>query len=216
MISQAHFIPTDQDELEAEYLLKRNRLHFVRIGFFTLVLAGSLAAVGCTAHPLLVYHRSHAQVDWWLPLWPQHFDLRPTVALCVAGGVTAGLNLVGLVVALVPSPRPRTKLLNIITAVAGIVGLVVTVFGVAYFNALDGKRGRDTLLSWTCQWSDVVKSAPADFRRICIESKFSLDMMVLLVIFEVMTLGLAAWGFYMELKMAKARRRANEKVDDLS
>ncbi|KAI9701176.1 MAG: hypothetical protein M1836_001845 [Candelina mexicana] len=102
------------------------------------------------------------------------------------------------------------------TAVAGSCGLVVSAFGVAYFNALDGKRERDTLLSWTCQWSEVVKSAPADFGRICIESKFSLDMVVLLIIFDVLTLGLAAWGFSMELKMAKARRSANEKVDQLS
>ncbi len=103
MISQDHFIPTDQDVLEAEYLIKRNRLRYVRIALFALVLVSSLAIVGCTAHPLLVYHRSHAQVDWWLPLWPQHFDLRPTHALVAAASAIAGMSLLVLEVSLVPS-----------------------------------------------------------------------------------------------------------------
>lgn len=41
-------------------------------------------------------------------------------------------------------------------------------------------------------------------------------MMVILIILEVTTLGLAAWGFFMEMKIAKSRRRANEKVDEIS
>ncbi|KAI9810757.1 MAG: hypothetical protein M1827_006095 [Pycnora praestabilis] len=219
MGSPTHFISTASDEREAVYLRNRNLLNRARIALAVVVLAASLAIVGCTAHPLHIYGQTHLSVSWWLPLWPEHFELRATRGLLGCAVVMAVVSVGYLGVAMVPSPRPRTTLLNHLAALTGTLSLFLSIFSVVFFEVLDGKRDTDTLLSWTCRWNNTVKGAPTDFGRICAESRFSIYTMIILIAFSFVMLGLAAVGFVMEKNITKARAlRQEEKggVEELS
>ena len=77
-----------------------------RIAISTLLVAAGAAIVGCEGHALHTYNATNLNDQWFLPLWPQHFDLRPTVTILAAGAIILGLNLVYLVSACIPYVSP--------------------------------------------------------------------------------------------------------------
>lgn len=52
-----------------------------RISLAALSIALSIATMGLSAHALSVYERTHVAANFHLPLWPEKFDVQPTVAL---------------------------------------------------------------------------------------------------------------------------------------
>ena len=80
-----------------------------RIAISTLLVAAGAAIVGCEGHALHSYNSTNLSNQWFLPLWPQHFDLRPTVTILAAGAVILSFNLFYLISACIPyvsSPSP--------------------------------------------------------------------------------------------------------------
>lgn len=77
-------------------------LHLAQAVIVGLCAALSIAILGTSAHTLDVFNKQQTSNPWWLPLWPQHFDVHGTKALIGASTTTFVLSVVFLVVALVP------------------------------------------------------------------------------------------------------------------
>jgi len=57
-----------------------------RVGVTALALLMGLSVLGVSANTLRVHHNTNISSDYFLPLWPEEFSIRPTMAL-VAGSV---------------------------------------------------------------------------------------------------------------------------------
>ena len=91
------------DEQESKYLARSRSLHWVKLGLGLVILAAGTTVVGCQAHGLHYYNDTKGYEKWWLALWPENFDLRPTQALLSGGIVIMISTLAFLIVAAFPS-----------------------------------------------------------------------------------------------------------------
>lgn len=66
----------------------------VRVGLTALALLCGLTILGTSSDALMVYNTTNVS---HLPLWPQQFDLRPSVALVVGSVIVVLTNIVSLV-----------------------------------------------------------------------------------------------------------------------
>lgn len=96
--SQAYAFDFEVDSQDT-YLQSRVRmlrvLDSVRIGITSLALLMGLSILGVSADTLAVYNKTN--VGPLLPLWPDDFNLKPTVALVVGSTIVFLVNLVSLV-----------------------------------------------------------------------------------------------------------------------
>lgn len=92
--------------IEARYLTRVRVLHYVRIALSILSIGLGAAIMGGEGHALQSYKSTHLTDEWWLPLWPQHFDLRSTITLIIGSALVTSFSLAYLVVALLPSVSP--------------------------------------------------------------------------------------------------------------
>jgi hypothetical protein len=77
-------------------------LHLAQTVITGLCIALSVAILGTSAHTLDVFNKQQSSNPWWLPLWPQHFDVHGTKALVGSSTATLVLSLVFLVGSVVP------------------------------------------------------------------------------------------------------------------
>lgn len=68
----------------------------VRVGLTVLALLAGATVLGISADALAVYSATHVAADFYLPLWPENFDLQPTVALCVGSAIVVVASFVSL------------------------------------------------------------------------------------------------------------------------
>ncbi|GKT43948.1 uncharacterized protein ColSpa_04129 [Colletotrichum spaethianum] len=74
-----------------------------RVSFTALALLASITVLGVSADALAVYDATHVPAHYLLPLWPDAFDLRPTVALVVGSSILIVANIVSLLFSRVQS-----------------------------------------------------------------------------------------------------------------
>jgi hypothetical protein len=152
----------------------------VLIGLCTVL---SIAVLGTSAHTLSVFHKNQSSNPWWLPLWPQHFDIHGTEALVGSSTSTVVLLTVYLVATLVP----KFNLINKPT-LRGLLGLgttippaIVALITVIYCHMLnDDTPELDTIQTWTCKYKDSLplqqdlvmpsNMGNSNFEKICTES----------------------------------------------
>ena len=128
-------------------------------------------------------------------------------------------------------------LYNILFAMASVVGVVLSIFALAFNLTLSNpstKHQRDTLQSWTCKFSHSATSfesdakqlgipmyindgmtIPAGFKRLCAESEVSVGFMIALLVLELAGCTVAGFGILLERNMSKARQEryaSNEKT----
>jgi hypothetical protein len=77
-------------------------LHVAQSVLVGLSLALSIAILGTAAHTLDVFNKQQSSNPWWLPLWPQHFDVHGTKGLVGSAATVTVLSIAFLVAALVP------------------------------------------------------------------------------------------------------------------
>lgn len=102
----------DPQDLQFQSRLKVLRLvDSVRIGLTGLSLLCAITILGTSADSLAVYNTTHLPSDFNLPLWPDNFDLRPTIALVVGSVIVLLTSIVSLLfgkvqtVSIVQKPR---------------------------------------------------------------------------------------------------------------
>ncbi|KAI9802148.1 MAG: hypothetical protein M1833_002069 [Piccolia ochrophora] len=235
MYPNSHFVPTAADEREAQHLLNRRRLRHLRSGLNVLALILSIAILGCTGHAYQIYNDTSFAARYWLPLWPKDMDIRPTHAMIASSTIIAFMSLSVLAVTFVPTPHSRITLLNHLSALTGVNGLILAVFNVAYNQTASA----DTIMSWSCRYTYASSESHVNYQRACDETvRFppllriltllhdstlsfvqvaSFDMMVALIGVETLVLASAALGFWMESRIDKMRRaELGKEVDQVS
>lgn len=76
-----------------------------RTALTVLALCCGITVLGVSADALRTYDATHLPGEFLLPLWPDEFDLRPTVALCVGSTIVTLANVVSLVFSRVKTVR---------------------------------------------------------------------------------------------------------------
>ncbi|KAK4225509.1 hypothetical protein QBC38DRAFT_482735 [Podospora fimiseda] len=175
-------------------------LNSALLGLNSLSLLMGLTILGVSANTLKVHHRtSLPEQEYFISLWPEEFNIRPTVAL-VAGSVFVVLsNVISLVCGKLSSMRSKQVLINTTCAIMGLIAALVAVI---LFYAVNASESVDTFTSWTCRWKHVAMSQEPHWGTLCEQSYAALYLGVLLIPLEVVSIGLGVWigrlGGYVE------------------
>ncbi|KAF1994547.1 hypothetical protein P154DRAFT_447374 [Amniculicola lignicola CBS 123094] len=162
-------------------------LHLAQSVLVGLSLALSIAILGTAAHTLAVFNKQQSSNPWWLPLWPQHFDVHGTKGLVGSAATVTILSIAFLVAALVPKfnllGRPTLRaLLGLGTAFPS---ALITLITLIYAHILNSDAPEiDTIQTWTCKYkgsSPLEQDIPlpkgmgnGNFGSLCQQSKFTL------------------------------------------
>jgi len=97
--------------------------------------------------------------------------------------------------------------LNIVSTVLSFIclamSLFTTIFASIITNNLSYSTSQGTLNSWTCKWQGLESVAPANFTAICNEGLAALDLVMFLVVMEVLAVCVAAWGWWVEMRIKR-------------
>ena len=67
-----------------------------RAGTTVLALLMGLTVLGISGNTLRVYNDTHVAHEFLLPLWPDNFNVRPTVSLVIGSAIVLVANLVAV------------------------------------------------------------------------------------------------------------------------
>ncbi|MCJ1269814.1 hypothetical protein MMC22_009707 [Lobaria immixta] len=194
-------------------------LSSIRVATSLITLALSIAIIACADNSLRAYTSTNFGGEWFLPLWPAKVDLRPTHAVLACGVVILVSSVAYLAAALFPSPRPKIHLLNITSTVLSFVGLFITLFTTIFASTINShlsdNNGSGTLMTWTCKWQGLESIAPQQFEKICTETMVSLDLVILLLIFELFAVAVTGWGWWVETRIKRGSDQNNIKLERL-
>ncbi|KAK7953610.1 hypothetical protein PG996_014502 [Apiospora saccharicola] len=175
-----------------------------RVGLTALALLCGLTILGTSGDALMVYNSTSVSPNFQLPLWPRHFDLRPSVALVVGSVIVVLTNIVSLVFSKVKMLRNGTSLHTPLTFAAPFVGFVAVMISMIFFYAVNASTTVDTVQSWSCQWESVSMQMKPHFGAICKETKTALYLSIILIPVEAFVLSLAGYQMMLERKAAGA------------
>lgn len=68
-----------------------------RVGLTVLALLSGITVLGTSGHALDVYNTTSVSTSFLLPLWPDEFDARPTVALVIGSTIVILTSIISLV-----------------------------------------------------------------------------------------------------------------------
>ncbi|TEY60194.1 hypothetical protein BOTCAL_0184g00150 [Botryotinia calthae] len=143
-----------------------------------------LAIMATSANALQVFHSTHLGADFRLPVWPQSFDLKPTITGVVCGVLVFVMNSVALVGQFVPALKRNPLALP--TLIPLVIALLAAVVASAIpFNALTSST-KWTVQTWSCQWSNISTSASPHWGTLCSESRAAGIMSVCVIPFDVL------------------------------
>ncbi|KAI2623869.1 hypothetical protein GGS26DRAFT_212476 [Hypomontagnella submonticulosa] len=194
---------SDVDPQEFQYQKHMKKLRLVdsaRIGLTVFSLLCGLTVLGTSGDTLAVYNTTHLSSDFHLPLWPDQFDLRPTVALVVGSSILVIANIVSLLFSKVKVLRNRTSVHTSLSFVAPFFGFTAVMIGMIFFYAVNASTTNDTLQSWSCQWGYASMDAKPHFGTLCKESQTALYLSVILVPIELIVLTVAGYQSILERK----------------
>lgn len=184
----------DPQDLQHQSRLKSLRLvDSIRIGLTGLSLLCAITVLGTSADSIAVYNATHLPSEFNLPLWPDTFDLRPTIALVVGSVIVFLTSIVSLVFGKVQTLRNRSTIHTPLTFATPSVSFIAVMIAMIFFYAINASTTADTLQSWSCQWEFVNLSAKPHFSTLCKESKTALYLSVILVPLELVIFTLAGY-----------------------
>ncbi|KAI1106259.1 hypothetical protein F4804DRAFT_51104 [Jackrogersella minutella] len=191
----------DFNDLEYQRYQKKIRLvDSARIGLTTLVLLCGLTILGTSADTLAVYNATHVPSDFHLPLWPDQFDLRPTIALVVGSSIVVVTHSMSLLCSKIKMLRNLTAVYTSLSLTAPFVGFTAVMISMIFFYAVNASTTDDTVQSWSCQWKIASMSAKPHFGTLCDESRTALYLSVVLVPVELIVFTIAAYQSILERK----------------
>jgi hypothetical protein len=196
--SASSFEGASQD-LHLESKMRSARLvDSARAGTTVLALLMGLTVLGVSGNTLRVYNDTNVSPEFMLPLWPDAFNARPTVALVIGSVIVFIANIIALCFSHVGSLRAKTTLHTATTLLAPVLGLAGALIAVIFYYAANASDTADTFLSWTCRWQDVPMTQAPRWDTLCQQSHAGLYLAILLIPVEVAALALAAFQMKVE------------------
>ncbi|PSN75043.1 hypothetical protein BS50DRAFT_567793 [Corynespora cassiicola Philippines] len=183
-------------------------LHLAQAGITGVIVAFSIAILGTSAHTLDVFNKQQTSNPWWLPLWPQHFEVSGTKALLASSVVTLVLSGTFLIMSLVPKLNlaNRHTLRALLALGTTLPTGLLTLVTIIYAHILNNNAPElDTIQTWTCKYKDSrpLQQDPqmpsnmgnGNFSGLCRESKFALygTLTVFLLLGASMGLSIVTW-----------------------
>ncbi|KAK4074379.1 hypothetical protein V8C40DRAFT_245400 [Trichoderma camerunense] len=181
-----------------------NVVHGGRIALTILALAAGITVLGVSANSLMVYHQTYLPSDFYLPLWPSQFDLRPTAALVAGGVVVTVTNIVSLLFSKIQALRSLTGPHAIASLAAPAAAFIASLVAMSLFYAANASSTVDNLQSWTCRWNDVPMTMQPHFGTLCKQNQAGVVLSVLLVPLEAAILAVAGYQAVLERQATKA------------
>jgi len=198
----------------------------VRLGLTTVALLAGISIVGTSGDTLSVYNTTTLADNYNLSLWPNEFDLRPTIALITCGAIVFVASTASIVASKLPPVSilaTRYPLLHLLTLATQLrnnpivqtstsfliptICLIAALIGTSFFYGVNSSNTVFSLQAWSCQWSDINMNTKPHWGSLCKESKAALYLMVMVVPLEVLVLGTAAWGAFAGKKQLIVRER---------
>jgi hypothetical protein len=196
--SASSFEATSQD-LHLESKMRTVRVvDSARAGTTVLALLTGLTVLGISANTLRVYNHTHVAHEFMLPLWPDDFNIRPTVSLVVGSVIVFIANAVALCFSHVGALRARKTAHTSSTLLAPLIGLAGALVAVVFYYAVNASDVSDSFLSWTCRWRDVPMSQAPHWGTLCQQGHAGLYLAILLIPVEVVALALAVFQMKVE------------------
>ncbi|KAJ5126545.1 hypothetical protein N7448_007324 [Penicillium atrosanguineum] len=205
----------ESSDMQESAFLKRSRaIHLGRLSLSFLILTGAIATIACEAVPFRHYTSTAKWASAGLALWPLNFDLRPTIAAMSCGCVIAVLNLIYVVIALLPSPHSRIRVLNTCASTSAIAGFITALIGLLFIIYLpssaypSGFTENETLYSWTCKWKNTSSTTtPLHFSRDCHNTRAGFALLCFLLGLEIVMGVGAALGSYFQRDVSRRREQ---------
>ncbi|KAK4043965.1 hypothetical protein C8A01DRAFT_31838 [Parachaetomium inaequale] len=189
----------DSQDLHLQSKMRTARMvDSARVGTTVLALLIGLTVLGISANTLRVYQDTHVAHEFMLPLWPDEFNIRPTVSLVVGSVIVFVANVVALCFSHVGALRAKTTAHTSATFLAPLVGLAGALVAVVFYYAVNASDVSDSFLSWTCRWRDVPMSQAPHWDTLCQQGHAGLYLAILLIPVEVVALALAAFQVKVE------------------
>ncbi|KAI0887338.1 uncharacterized protein GGS22DRAFT_107903 [Annulohypoxylon maeteangense] len=191
------------DPHDLEYRRYMKKIHLVdsaRVGLTGFALLCGLTVLGTSADTLAVYNATHLSGDFHLPLWPDQFDIRPTVVLVIGSSIVVFAHIVSLIFSKVKALRNKTAVHTSLSMAAPFVGFTAVMISMIFFYAVNTSITNDTLQSWSCQWKVASMSAKPHFGTLCDESRTALYLSVILVPVELIVFTVAGYQSILERK----------------
>ncbi len=235
--SQAPPAYSPDDVLATKKQLHAKVIHWLRVAVAFITFLVSIVIIACSATALRTYTNTRFNAEWILPLWPSTVDLRPTHALLACGVIVAATSIFYLVVAIAPTvsnpptpfqrwcknvltarsqPLRSNRPLNLIFTILAFLSLFMTIFTTVFANTIDSHLSDSTqagsLASWTCKWQGFGPVAPGRFTEICTTSTAALNLVILMIVIESLSVLLAGWGWWVEAKIKREAREGKGEV----
>jgi hypothetical protein len=87
----------DSQDLHLQSKMRTTRMvDSARAGTTLLALLMGLTVLGVSGNTLRVYNDTHVSAEFMLPLWPDAFNVRPTVALVIGSVIVFIANIIAL------------------------------------------------------------------------------------------------------------------------
>ncbi|KAI8947343.1 hypothetical protein F4801DRAFT_515378 [Xylaria longipes] len=198
--SASNFEVDPQDHFYQKQQGSIRLLNSVRVGLTVLAFLSGITILGTSANAIMVYNNTHVSRGFNLALWPDEFDLRPTVALVVGSSIVILANLVSLLFSKVRVLQNQTLVHTSMTFLAPFVGFAAALIAIAFFYAVNASTTVDTLQSWSCQWRYTNMRVEPHFGTLCNQSKTALYLAIILVPIEFIILTVASAQMGMERK----------------
>ncbi|ORY69913.1 uncharacterized protein BCR38DRAFT_420398 [Pseudomassariella vexata] len=184
----------------------------IRVGLMAVALLSGLTILGTSGDALAVYNTTHLSADFYLPLWPDQFDLRPTVALVVSSAIVVLTNIISLVFSKVDMLRNRTPVHTPLMFAAPFISFAAAMIAMIFFYAINASTTVDNLQSWSCRWESIGMTMKPHFGTLCRESKTALYLGIILIPLEAVILSTAGYQLILERKasgVAQFRKRSS-------
>ncbi|KAI1096379.1 hypothetical protein F5B19DRAFT_488346 [Rostrohypoxylon terebratum] len=191
----------DPHDLEYRRFMKKIYLvDSARVGLTGFALLCGLTILGTSADTLAVYNATHLPGDFHLPLWPDQFDIRPTIALVIGSSIVVLSHMVSLIFSKVKVLRNRAVVHTPLSMAAPFVGFTAVMISMVFFYAVNTSVTNDTLQSWSCQWKVASMGTKPHFGTLCDESRTALYLSVILVPIELIVFTVAGYQSILEKK----------------
>lgn len=198
--------PPSSDHPAMRHDHKSNLVDSINSGLTVLGLLSAMTIVGTSADTIEVYNTTSTGEGGFLSMWPNEFDIRPTVALVTCGTIILVASVLSLIAGKVPAIKNRTLLSSPLSLLFPTISLIAALTSTSFFYGANTSSTNYTLQTWTCQWSDIEMNVKPHWGALCKESKVALYLSVAMVPLQVLVLGTVVVGFLGKVRGWVARR----------